>query len=282
MAVLEPTLAILDETDSGLDIDALRVVSEGVNALRSPERAVHRRHPLPAPARLHRARLRARAERRPHRALGRHGAGARARREGLRLDRGGAGGSPPVTTPAGASTGCAPARLRSARARRSGSRRIGATRWRRSSRGLPDDAPGGLALHQRGADRGHARSRWRRPRPTTPRRSCRRTSCATARPRAVVRQRLLRRDAVVVGALPLGVVVQAWPRASTTDDSSARDLGRGLRPGRPSVRRAEHRVPRGRRARASCPRARCSTAPIHVLVVTLPRRRAGDGAPARS
>ncbi|RKZ09522.1 Fe-S cluster assembly ATPase SufC [bacterium] len=39
MAILEPRLAILDETDSGLDIDALRVVSEGVNALRSPERA---------------------------------------------------------------------------------------------------------------------------------------------------------------------------------------------------------------------------------------------------
>ena len=40
MALLEPALAILDETDSGLDIDALRVVSEGVNALRSPERAM--------------------------------------------------------------------------------------------------------------------------------------------------------------------------------------------------------------------------------------------------
>ncbi|UCC72169.1 MAG: Fe-S cluster assembly ATPase SufC [Gemmatimonadota bacterium] len=39
MAVLEPTLAVLDETDSGLDIDALRIVAEGVNALRSPERA---------------------------------------------------------------------------------------------------------------------------------------------------------------------------------------------------------------------------------------------------
>ncbi len=38
MAVLEPTLAILDETDSGLDIDALRVVSEGVNSLRDPAR----------------------------------------------------------------------------------------------------------------------------------------------------------------------------------------------------------------------------------------------------
>jgi Fe-S cluster assembly ATP-binding protein len=39
MAILEPTLAILDETDSGLDIDALQIVAKGVNALRSPERA---------------------------------------------------------------------------------------------------------------------------------------------------------------------------------------------------------------------------------------------------
>jgi Fe-S cluster assembly ATP-binding protein len=38
MAVLEPRLAILDETDSGLDIDALKIVAEGVNAMRSPER----------------------------------------------------------------------------------------------------------------------------------------------------------------------------------------------------------------------------------------------------
>ncbi len=40
MAMLEPSLAILDETDSGLDIDALRAVAEGVNALRSPDRAI--------------------------------------------------------------------------------------------------------------------------------------------------------------------------------------------------------------------------------------------------
>lgn len=39
MAMLQPKLAILDETDSGLDIDALRIVSDGVNSLRSPERA---------------------------------------------------------------------------------------------------------------------------------------------------------------------------------------------------------------------------------------------------
>ena len=40
MALLEPKLAVLDETDSGLDIDALKVVSEGVNQLRSPNRAM--------------------------------------------------------------------------------------------------------------------------------------------------------------------------------------------------------------------------------------------------
>ncbi len=39
LAMLEPTLAILDETDSGLDIDALRIVADGVNSLRSPDRA---------------------------------------------------------------------------------------------------------------------------------------------------------------------------------------------------------------------------------------------------
>jgi len=40
MAMLEPSLAVLDETDSGLDIDALKVVAEGVNALRRPDRAM--------------------------------------------------------------------------------------------------------------------------------------------------------------------------------------------------------------------------------------------------
>jgi Fe-S cluster assembly ATP-binding protein len=40
MALLEPALCVLDETDSGLDIDAMRIVAEGVNALRSPERAM--------------------------------------------------------------------------------------------------------------------------------------------------------------------------------------------------------------------------------------------------
>jgi Fe-S cluster assembly ATP-binding protein len=40
MAVLEPSLAVLDETDSGLDIDALRIVAGGINRLRGPERAM--------------------------------------------------------------------------------------------------------------------------------------------------------------------------------------------------------------------------------------------------
>ena len=40
LAVLEPKLAVLDETDSGLDIDALKIVAEGVTQLRSPERAI--------------------------------------------------------------------------------------------------------------------------------------------------------------------------------------------------------------------------------------------------
>lgn len=40
MALLEPRLAILDETDSGLDIDALRIVADGINALRSPDRCI--------------------------------------------------------------------------------------------------------------------------------------------------------------------------------------------------------------------------------------------------
>ena len=40
MMILEPKLALLDETDSGLDIDALKIVSQGVNSLRSPERSM--------------------------------------------------------------------------------------------------------------------------------------------------------------------------------------------------------------------------------------------------
>ncbi len=40
MAMLEPRLTVLDETDSGLDVDALRIVANGINALRGPDRAM--------------------------------------------------------------------------------------------------------------------------------------------------------------------------------------------------------------------------------------------------
>ena len=59
MALLQPKLAILDETDSGLDIDALRIVADGVNALRGAGLRCAGHHALPAAARLHRARPRA-------------------------------------------------------------------------------------------------------------------------------------------------------------------------------------------------------------------------------
>ena len=49
--MLEPKLALLDETDSGLDIDALKIVANGINNLRDPKRAVVLRDPLPASAR---------------------------------------------------------------------------------------------------------------------------------------------------------------------------------------------------------------------------------------
>jgi Fe-S cluster assembly ATP-binding protein len=53
MAMLEPRFALMDETDSGLDIDALKIVSDGVNHLRGPEPRHPPHHPLPAPPQLH-------------------------------------------------------------------------------------------------------------------------------------------------------------------------------------------------------------------------------------
>ena len=65
MAVLEPTLAILDETDSGLDIDALRIVASRRQPAALARALDDRRDALPAPAQLHRARLPPRARRGP-------------------------------------------------------------------------------------------------------------------------------------------------------------------------------------------------------------------------
>ncbi len=83
MALLEPSFGILDETDSGLDIDALRIVAEGVNSLRAPNRGflviTHYQRLLdyivPDTRACH--------GRRPHRAHRRQGAGARTREERL-------------------------------------------------------------------------------------------------------------------------------------------------------------------------------------------------------
>jgi Fe-S cluster assembly ATP-binding protein len=83
MSVFEPKLAILDETDSGLDIDALRVVAEGVNALRDPSRAMlvitHYQRLLDyiVPDRIH---VLAKG---PHRRRRRQGSGAGAGSQGL-------------------------------------------------------------------------------------------------------------------------------------------------------------------------------------------------------
>ena len=83
MAVLQPRLAVLDETDSGLDIDALKIVADGVNALRSPERSMivitHYQRLLE----LYRARRGACVGQGPGGENGRQGAGARARGQGL-------------------------------------------------------------------------------------------------------------------------------------------------------------------------------------------------------
>ena len=88
MAVLEPRMCILDETDSGLDVDAMKLVAEGVNALRSPDRAFlvithYQRlldHITPGRGAHH--------GRRADRAVRRAGAGARGRAERLRRPAG--------------------------------------------------------------------------------------------------------------------------------------------------------------------------------------------------
>ncbi len=87
MAMLAPDVAILDETDSGLDIDALRTVAEGVAAparRAGPGRADH--HPLPAHPALREARVRAHPDGRSHRAGGRRRAGRAPGARGLRPD----------------------------------------------------------------------------------------------------------------------------------------------------------------------------------------------------
>ena len=84
MAMLAPRIAVLDETDSGLDIDALRIVAGGVRSLVGPEMGAARDHALPAHPQLHQARLRARVRRWAYRARRRARARRAARGRGLR------------------------------------------------------------------------------------------------------------------------------------------------------------------------------------------------------
>ena len=85
MAMLEPKYAILDETDSGLDIDALKTVAHGVNSLRGPESWNTFNYTLPAPPELHHSRSRPRDGRGPNSPKRSQGARSRARRTRLRL-----------------------------------------------------------------------------------------------------------------------------------------------------------------------------------------------------
>ena len=82
MAMLEPELAILDETDSGLDIDALKAVAQRRELAAQSGSGHHARHALPAPARLHRAGFRARIVRGTDHQIRRQVTGARTRRKG--------------------------------------------------------------------------------------------------------------------------------------------------------------------------------------------------------
>ncbi len=83
MKLLEPKLCVLDETDSGLDIDALKIVVRRRQRAALARPRDRRHHPLPAPARTHRARQRARALQGPGHQVGRQEPGARAGRERL-------------------------------------------------------------------------------------------------------------------------------------------------------------------------------------------------------
>ncbi len=83
MAMLEPCLSILDETDSGLDIDALRIVAEGVNKLKNQRECTDCDYPLSASVRLYRPRFCTRPGRRTHRENGYERVGSRIGRKGL-------------------------------------------------------------------------------------------------------------------------------------------------------------------------------------------------------
>ena len=89
MTMLEPTLAVLDETDSGLDIDAIRIVADGVNAPTSPRPVDAGDHPLRATPQLHRPRPGPRPRRWTDNPIRRQGTGHRTRNQRVHRDRAG-------------------------------------------------------------------------------------------------------------------------------------------------------------------------------------------------
>ena len=183
LELLDPKVAVLDETDSGLDIDALRVVSDGVNRFRA-QRGQGRPadHPLHAHPALHQARLRARLRRRPGRRAGRPRARRPARGRGLRQVHQGCDGLS-MTIPACFRSWTSSARTsRSSSARsRAGSRwststaptprrsrRSSSTRWSTTSSATTPTSPAPCTSWAR------SRRRPSRPRATRWRRSSRR------------------------------------------------------------------------------------------------------------
>ena len=135
-------LAVLDETDSGLDVDALKIVAAGVNSLRSPDALDAARNSLRAAARAHRAGPRARARRWPHREIRRPRTRARARCARLRLGAGGGGRLVSAAVLRAGARGPVGPLPGPARGRRCARPRSPASRDRAA-----DAAAGGLALH---------------------------------------------------------------------------------------------------------------------------------------
>ena len=275
MAVLEPRLAILDETDSGLDIDALKIVVERRQRAPQPGPRDHRRHALPAAAQLHRAGLRARAHRRPHRPIGRQGARARARGEGLRLGRCRDGGSEGLVMTAVAE--------RHETLRRRSSRRSAATRRSAPSAlraiargrvstdfsiaGFPIDARRRVAVHERRADRRDGvRSARRAARSIA--HGDRAVSVCGRRRAAIVRRQRPAVEGAVVARRAAGGRHGARPATAELVDAVAHA---------PARTRSSTSTTRSSRT-ASCIDVAPKTVvaePLHVLVVTVAGAAAG-------
>ena len=230
MLLLEPRLAVLDETDSGLDVDALKIVAHGVNSLRSPERSMllvthyERLLELIVPDRVHVL------------------AGGRIVKSGGKelareLDE---RGYDWVQTEGDRVSAAIPLIAGVAVARTGADARGAPARARRSRRGgLADAAARAMALHEPRA----ARGRGLRPRPPARRRrkrSPRRNACSAMRRSAARRGNSCCSTASAstgLGAAPLAGIEIANPEARWTSSRIARSIAQ-----RVSSRRSEHCV----------------------------------------